>query len=106
MTELTKGIEAQLRALINPQHANRRGSKSWERAMLFAEIDRLRDFASAVMESWPTGDVDGGELQEAAAKYGLLEEKDVTCGENCQCQDCGVDFPTKCFSRVWWMDNK
>jgi hypothetical protein len=43
MTKLTKEIESQLRASIKLQYVNQRGTESWERAMLFAEIDALRD---------------------------------------------------------------
>lgn len=50
-----------------------------------AERDALRAFAQDVMESWPEGDVDGGDLQDAAEKHGLL--KPVTLGEPCA-DDC------------------
>lgn len=48
---------------------------------LKAERDALRAFAQAVMESWPNGDVDGGELQDAAHEHGLLH-----CSEECACE--------------------
>ena len=37
-----------------------------------AQRDRLRDFARAVMQAWPKGGIDGGELQEIALAHGLL----------------------------------
>lgn len=38
-----------------------------------AEIARLREFAAEVMErSWNGGDLDGGEAQELALKYGVI----------------------------------
>ncbi len=53
--------------------------------------DRLRDFARAVMKSWPHGDVDGGELQELAIKHGLIAEKSPKptqpCCETCFCAE-------------------
>jgi hypothetical protein len=43
-------------------------------------------------------DVDGGTIQDAAVKYGLLVEREVTepCGETCTCAEV-TDFPTTCF---------
>ena len=54
-----------------------------------AERDLLRRFAQRVMEAWPLGDLDGGELQEAAVACGLLAMKTATepCGESCACAD-------------------
>ena len=48
---------------------------TWHEAWLKTKADRdkLRAFAQRVMEAWPDGDVDGGELQEAAVACGLLE---------------------------------
>jgi len=40
--ELTPEIEAEIRAKVNPAYAHRRGTESWERRVLLAEIDRLR----------------------------------------------------------------
>ena len=62
---------------------------------LTAERDALRKFAKAVMQSWPHGDVDGGELQDAAVSAGLLAGWYVieSCGEGCQCED----FPATCY---------
>ena len=62
---------------------------------LIAERDALRKFAQAVMQSWPEGDVDGGELQDAAVAAGLLIGTEVSesCGEGCQCDD----FPATCY---------
>lgn len=39
------------------------------------EVEPMRDykgFAHAIMEAWPTGGVDGGDLQEIAVEFGLL----------------------------------
>lgn len=59
---------------------------------------RYISFIRAIMRSWPDGDLDGGELQELAHQYGILELHAVTepCGESCQCADYG-DFPTTCY---------
>lgn len=62
------------------------------------ELTALRAFAQRVMKNWPDGDVDGGELQDAAVKYGLLAPHEVNdrCGEGCRCADVG-DFPLICY---------
>jgi hypothetical protein len=53
------------------------------------ELEALRAFAQEVMECWPLGDVDGGELQDIAVKHGLLYEARPSepCGEECDCRD-------------------
>ena len=63
--------------------------------LLIADRDALRKFAQVAMQSWPEGDVDGGELQDAALSAGLLAGWHVieSCGEGCQCED----FPTTCY---------
>jgi hypothetical protein len=43
-----------------------------------AEFEKLRAFAQDIMRAWPEGDVDGGELQEAALRHGLLEPSEPT----------------------------
>src|SRR3972149_3970982 len=51
---------------------------------------QLIDFANAVMKDWPEGgNLDGGDIQDLAEKYGLLIPKDVTepCGEDCMCSE-------------------
>jgi hypothetical protein len=45
---------------------------------LVAENNALRAFAQDIMRAWPEGDVDGGELQEAALRHGLLEPSEPT----------------------------
>ena len=55
------------------------------------ELDALRAFAQDVMECWPIGDLDGGTLQDAAEKHGLLkpevrhEDCSDTNGNGCNC---------------------
>lgn len=53
------------------------------------ERNSLRDFANAVMDSWPHGDVDGCDLERMAVDHGLLALKDPKptepCGDNCAC---------------------
>ena len=69
--------------------------------LLIADRDALRKFAQAVMQSWPDGDVDGGELQDAALSAGLLVGVEVSesCGDECQCVDAG-EWPTTCYRRT------
>ena len=60
------------------------------RQQLRAEIASLRTFAQGVMRSWPSGDVDGGELQDLAHANGLLEPqtRTVPCREDgCACAE-------------------
>lgn len=61
---------------------------------LEAERDALRSFAQKIMESWPDGDVHGGDLQQYAEECGLLtmEVVNAPCGEFCECAAaCGPD---------------
>ena len=56
------------------------------------EIEELQAFARIVMECWPMGDLDGGALQDAAEKHGLLkpETRNAPCtpdGEGCNCAE-------------------
>lgn len=53
------------------------------------ELESLRAFAQAIMEAWPMGDLDGGDLQAAAEKHGLLkpETRYEPCGEGCSCAE-------------------
>lgn len=57
-----------------------------------SDTDKLRAFAQDIMNIWPEGDVDGGELQEIAVKHGLLkpEIRHEGCGNNdyrCYCEE-------------------
>ncbi len=58
---------------------------------LRAEVARLRSFAAGVMESWPHGDVDGGELQDLAIAHGLLvpQTRHAPCAVGCNCEMYG-----------------
>jgi len=60
-----------------------------ENARLNAEVNSLRAFAQEVMQCWPMGDLDGGTLQDAAEKHGLLrpETRHEPCGEGCACAE-------------------
>ena len=51
------------------------------------ELARLRSFARDVMETWPLGDLEGGDLQDLAVKHGLLvpETRYAPCREECFC---------------------
>ncbi len=59
-------------------------------ARLTAEGEALKRFALAMLEHWPLGEVDGGELQEEAVKHGLLvpETRTAVCSEEgCNCAE-------------------
>ena len=77
-----------------PEHLNNAAhtarNVSQELTRLRAEAEALRRFAQQVMAAWPHGDLDGGELQEAAIEAGLLEPVTVTgpCrDEGCMCAE-------------------
>lgn len=66
------------------------------------EVNQLRAFAQAIMESWPIGDVDGGHLQDMAVKHGLLvktTQNKPCCEEGCTCAEylAPDEFPTECY---------
>lgn len=50
------------------------------------------------------GDWDGGDLQDLAVQYGLLEQMEMQapcCDEGCQCAQNGADFPTMCYRKTY-----
>jgi hypothetical protein len=59
VNKLTKELEKELRATINPKYINQRGTESWERALLFAEIDALRDALQYGIDIHTPGRIDG-----------------------------------------------
>jgi hypothetical protein len=65
-------------------------------------IAGLRRFAQRVMESWPGGDLDGGDLQEIATDSGLLTSVMVSapCGESCACAEYADSMPFACFRKT------
>lgn len=65
---------------------------------LRGENKKLRAFAQAVMEGWPSEDGIGAcELEEIAVIHGLLEARKVTepCNEECDCAVFG-NLPGVC----------
>ena|SRR3990167_6127047 len=99
--EPESGAEAGASELVNAEHF-KTVQEEFER--LKGEIENLRSFSRAVMESWPEGDLDGGDLQDIAEKHGLLKSETVTepCGENCWCNYHG-EFPAVCYKRAAWL---
>lgn len=65
-------------------------------------LEKLRGFANRIMQAWPNGDVDEADLQEAALEFELLVDVVATepCGEVCMCEDCGAEFPTRCYRKT------
>ena len=64
------------------------------------DLEKLRGFAQEIMECWPSGDVDGAVLQEAAVRWELIVPKEMTepCCDACTC--AGVDeFPLICYRK-------
>ena len=67
-----------------------------------SDLEQLRAFAQAVMESWPEGDVDGGHLQDIAEKHGLITPLNVTepCSETgCMCKEMD-NLPGICYRKT------
>lgn len=65
------------------------------------QIEGLQAFAKEMIEAaLAGGDMDGGSIQEAAVKHGLLEPVDATeaCRESCVCSEHG--FPTTCYRQT------
>lgn len=62
--------------------------------------DQLAAFARAIIRQHQSalGDVDGGSIQDAAERHGVLVAVRVTepCGEYCRCVDY-ADFPMECY---------
>jgi hypothetical protein len=50
------------------------------------DIDKLRGFARDIMDLWPDGNLEFGDIQEIAVKHGILKEEIIykEC-ENCSC---------------------
>ena len=70
--------------------------EAWEaargvRQRLEDENNSLKKFANLILEHWPEGDVDGGDLQDHAIACGLLKLKTPAprepCGEGCTCAE-------------------
>jgi hypothetical protein len=87
------------------------GNGEWLNGCAQCEVERLRAFVAQVMEAWPLGDVDGGDLQDYAVKHGLLtpETRTSPCGEDGACNCAGyygndewADGIT-CYRRPPWM---
>ena len=77
-----------------------------------AEIQRLRAFATDVMDAWPLGNVDGCDLQEYAVKHGLLtpETRTAPCSEDgCNCAEyySSAEWAEgiTCYRRPTWMSD-
>ena len=55
------------------------------------DLDNVCKFVRDIMKSWPLGDIEGGELQDLALKYGLIKLKNSPpaepCNEECTCVD-------------------
>lgn len=91
-----------------PEHSL--GGDGWVNGCAQCEVERLRSFVAEVMQAWPLGDVDGGDLQEYAVKRGLLtpEVRTEPCSEEgCNCAeyydtDEWADGIT-CYRRPPWM---
>ena len=51
--------------------------------------ENLRSFVREIMENWPLGNIEGGDLQDLAIKYGLLKLKEPPptepCSDECTC---------------------
>ena len=77
-----------------------------ELANMINDLHKLRSFAQAVMEAWPDGGIEGGDLQEIAEKHGMLAQKTMAapCGDGCRCVEyfCSDDWQrgVMCYRRT------
>lgn len=63
--------------------------------------DALKAFANEMINaSFEGGSFDGGDIQDIAAKHGLLriESRNEECGEVCACREYG--FPAECYRKT------
>ena len=70
-------------------------------------VTDLVAFAGAVLDYWPDGAPDGGDLQELAVKHGLLIATPATvpCGENCACAEFyETGDEADCYRRAPWLN--
>jgi hypothetical protein len=66
------------------------------------EIERLRAFAAEVMErSWSGGDLDGGEAQELALKYGVIVNVGFDPSQDQDEWDAGLEAGDDWFVLAW-----
>ncbi len=71
------------------------------------DLVALRAFAIAVMECWPDGGIDGGELQDLAIEHGLLlgvTRYEPCSHDRCACADVyslsDFDAGIQCYRRT------
>lgn len=67
------------------------------------DLEKLRGFANYLMETLPdlARTVDGGDIQDAAVEFGLLQAFEVSapCGDACVCAEYG-EFPHICYRKT------
>lgn len=83
-------------------HANEQG---YVKSAALGDVENLKRFVALMFKAtdWPDGgDVDGFEFQRIAEQCGLLKEvlMNESCGENCQCEEMGADFPAVCYRKT------
>lgn len=62
------------------------------------DVRGLVSFALELIDgAWKGGSFDGGDIQEAGVRHGLLvvEQRKESCGEHCDCAEYG--FPSECY---------
>jgi hypothetical protein len=62
------------------------------------DVRALAAFAlELIYGAWEGGSFDGGDIQEAGVRHGLLtvEQRQESCGEHCDCAEYG--FPSECY---------
>ena len=62
------------------------------------DVRALAAFALELIDgAWKGGSFDGGDIQDAGVRHGLLvvEQREESCGEHCDCAEYG--FPAECY---------
>lgn len=99
-----------MNAIRKPADDIRSTATKGEVAVMRYELAALKLFALAMLENWPLGDVDGGELQDEAVKRGLLvpetrtepcSEEGCNCAEYYSAEEWGIGIT--CYRKAPWL---
>ncbi|MBF6615543.1 MAG: hypothetical protein ITG07_02335 [Candidimonas sp.] len=126
LTAVNDALQAQVKALQSDANSWQAGydkgredgektSRAWkeqstrdsaELQRLHVEVAALRAFANELVSgALCGGSFDGGDIQDAAVKHGLLsiEQREEECGAVCACSEYG--FPATCYRKTALLQN-